>query len=58
MLYEVITKIAKDVTKGDDVVYLSKTRGLTDGDVIAVVMRNTTDGGDLIHDLMQPLEFA
>ncbi|TKG95522.1 DUF4955 domain-containing protein [Puteibacter caeruleilacunae] len=52
-----LAQLAKDLKKGDDVVELSSTEGLKAGDVIILAMKNTTEEGDLINDMMKPLKF-
>jgi hypothetical protein len=54
---QVLAKFLNDVPAGDDIIELSSTEGLNAGDVIIVAMRNTTDEGDLMNELMAPLKF-
>lgn len=53
----VYSKLKGNAEKGNKVLNLEKTAGLKAGDVLVVAMRNTTDEGDLMKHLMQPLEF-
>ncbi|TVZ56483.1 uncharacterized protein DUF4955 [Lutibacter sp. Hel_I_33_5] len=51
------SKITADVKKGDKIINLEHTKELKSGDIIIIAMKNTTDKGDLINELMSPLKF-
>lgn len=53
----VYSRLVKDIKKGEKIIKLKQTKGLNAGDVLVVAMRNTTDDGDLINHLMEPLTF-
>jgi hypothetical protein len=53
-LYSILTE---DLKKGDDILHLEKTEGLKAGSFIMIAMKNTTEDGDLMKELMNPLEF-
>lgn len=53
----VFATIQKTIFKGDNKAILSTTAGLKPGDILIVAMQNTSDKGDLMNDLMKPLEF-
>jgi hypothetical protein len=53
----VFSTISQYIKAGDSIVNVNKTKGLKPGDVIIIALRNTTDAGDLMNDLMRPLKF-
>lgn len=53
----VFATIISAAEKGNDHLKLEHTKGLKPGDIIIVALQNTTDVGDLINELMAPLEF-
>ena len=54
---QVCAKVLKEIKKGETIIEVSETKEIKKGDVIVLALKNTTDQGDLINDLMQPLEF-
>ncbi len=53
----VYAMLTSDVRKGESVLTIEKTDGLKSGDVLVVAMRNTTDSGDLMDELMSPFQY-
>ncbi|MBI9057353.1 MAG: hypothetical protein JEZ01_06235 [Labilibaculum sp.] len=53
----VFASLTSDILKGDKVLKIEKTKGLKSGDILLIAMSNTTDDGDLMKDLMDPLEY-
>lgn len=51
------SKIEKDILKGETIVEVSSTNGLSVGDIVLLAIRNTSDDGNLMNDLMFPLKF-
>lgn len=54
---EVFSEIKQDVKVGTSIVKVNSTNGLKAEDIILIALRNTTDEGNLMNDLMQPLKF-
>lgn len=54
---EVFAKLTKDLNKGESTLHLNTTAGLKSGDIVLIGMSNTSDSGDLMNDLMQPLQY-
>ena len=53
----VLTKITHQVPAGTSVISVENTQGLQTGSIIIIALQNTTSGGNLMNDLMQPLKF-
>lgn len=53
----VFSKIMKNGKAGDSIISVEKSKDLKPGDIILIALRNTTDEGDLMNDLMNPLKF-
>ncbi|KAA5824804.1 DUF4955 domain-containing protein [Algibacter amylolyticus] len=49
-----LTKILKNSNKGSKVISVESTGGISPGDFILIAMYNTTDNGNLIHEIMSP----
>ncbi|WP_111706828.1 glycosyl hydrolase family 28-related protein [Lutibacter citreus] len=54
---KVFSEIRQDVKAGTSILEVNSTKELNAGDIILIALRNTTDKGNLMNDLMQPLEF-
>ena len=53
----VTTVITKNCEKGVSILEVASTKEISVNDILLVAMRNTTDDGDLMHNLMHPLQF-
>lgn len=53
----VATTVSKEIKKGEALVEVASSEVFNAGDIIYIALRNTTDEGDLINDLMHPLQF-
>lgn len=49
--------LTSDLLKGDKILQLEKTEGLKSGDILLIAMSSTSDDGDLMKDLMDPIEY-
>jgi len=54
---DTLTSITATVLKGSSTIKVESTTGLQAGEIIIIALQNTSKEGNLIHDLMQPLEF-
>ncbi|MDE5417081.1 glycoside hydrolase family 55 protein [Labilibaculum sp. DW002] len=53
----VFAQLTADLLKGEAILQLEKTDGLKSGNILLIAMSNTTDDGDLMKNLMDPLEY-
>lgn len=53
----VFLKITENIPAGTLILPVEKTDGLQPGTIVILSLQNTTDDGNLINDLMHPLEF-
>ncbi|WP_066630874.1 glycosyl hydrolase family 28-related protein [Labilibacter marinus] len=50
-------KLIANLKKGDSTLKLENTKGIKAGDVLLLAMSNTADDGDLMKELMNPIEY-
>ena len=54
---QVLAYLTDDALKGDFIINVSTVQNLKKGDILTIAMSNTTDDGDLMNELMGPLNY-